>query len=201
MQAEDWMTARRPLTVAQLNQIASRMQGRGGVTVRNRRYRFRRYENCFVGREAVDWMMTEFVLSRAQAIRLGERLHAHRLIRHVLDEHDFADDRLFYRFAGERTIDHSEALKNAVIKDIDLRQLVQRMRDRGGVRTGTQHHWFVRYPNCFEGREAVTWLALDQGLARDEAVALGKRLLRRDFVRHVFDEHDFEDRRYFYRFI
>lgn len=201
MPAEDGMTSGRLLTEGQLNQIASRMQGRGGVSVRNRRYRFRRYENCFVGLEAVDWMMAEFSLSRPQAIRLGERLHAHRLIRHVLDEHDFADDRLFYRFAGERTVEQPGETVSAAVTSVDLRDLVQRMREKGGVRTGSHHHHFVRYPNCFEGREAVTWLALDQGLGREQAVAIGKRLLRRDFVRHVFDEHDFEDRRYFYRFV
>jgi hypothetical protein len=37
-------------------------------------------------------------------------------------------------------------------------------------------------------------------LTRAEAVAAGRRLLDRGVIRHVLDEHGFEDARLFYRF-
>lgn len=37
--------------------------------------------------------------------------------------------------------------------------------------------------------------------AREEAITLGKELLRRHFIHHVTYEHDFEDDYLFYRFL
>jgi hypothetical protein len=50
---------------------------RKGVNVANRTYRFRKYEQCFVGSEATDWILkneTKFASKRADAIILGLKL-------------------------------------------------------------------------------------------------------------------------------
>lgn len=188
------------LDADELGRIAGIMQGQKGVRLADRRYRLRRYEHCFVGREAVDWLVSTFDLSRSQALRLGERLHAHRLIRHVLEEHDFADDHLYYQFATSVPSQRPGDEQAARLTDAQLREIARNMRDRDGLRVGARYHRLVRYPNCFEGRELVDWLVQHRGIGRDEAQAIGRRLLRRDLIRHVFDEHDFEDRRLFYRF-
>lgn len=188
------------LDAEQLGHIAARMQGPSGVPLADRRYRLRRYEQCFIGHEAVDWLMARYVMTRPQALRLGERLHAHRLIRHVLDEHDFADDHLFYRFATSVPSQRPGDEQAARLTDAELRALVREMRGQGGLRAGARYHRLVCYPDCFEGREAVDWLVRQRDIGREEAQAIGRRLLRRDLIRHVFDEHDFEDRRLFYRF-
>ncbi|MEO0853628.1 MAG: hypothetical protein AAFY15_09015, partial [Cyanobacteria bacterium J06648_11] len=38
------------------------------------------------------------LLSRVEALRVGRRLVRHRIISHVLEEQDFADEMYFYRF-------------------------------------------------------------------------------------------------------
>jgi small-conductance mechanosensitive channel len=78
--------------------LVKRMAGGEGVPVRDRRHLFSTYPLCFVGREAVDWLVGDTGLSRAEAVELGRILVDRGVIHHVLDEHSFADDNLFYRF-------------------------------------------------------------------------------------------------------
>ena len=58
-------------------------------------------------------------------------------------------------------------------------------------------HRFRMYDACFIGREAVDFLLsrpdLSQATTRREAVAVGRRLLKHDFIRHVVHSHDFKD--------
>ena len=71
-----------------------------GVAVKDRRYRLSSYAKCFVGSEAVTWMLANFddVHSREDAVAVGQQLLAARTFHHVCDEHEFKDDKLFYRF-------------------------------------------------------------------------------------------------------
>lgn len=88
-----------------------------GVKVADRRYRLKKYPECFVGSEAVDWLGKHYRIGREDAVALGDALAAHfglrraeattlgqsladlGLLRHVADAHPFADDFLFYRLA------------------------------------------------------------------------------------------------------
>lgn len=190
-----------PLNGEQLARIATRMRGVDGVAISNRRHRVRIYPDCFVGNQAVDWLMAQYALTRPQAVRMGERLHAHRLITHVLEEHDFIDGPLFYRFATSTRAELPGDREAMAYSDQQLRTLMHAMRGRHGPRLGTHYHLLVRYPECFDARDAVTWLVRHLDVDRPLATAIGRRLLRRDWIRHVFDDHDFEDRRLFYRFV
>ena len=61
----------------------------------------RTHRNCFVGRDAVDWLVLHLKSlggNRASAVELGRQMLALRLISHVKHEHDFEDDKKFYRF-------------------------------------------------------------------------------------------------------
>ncbi|MGA1286373.1 MAG: EAL domain-containing protein, partial [Rubrivivax sp.] len=69
-----------------------------GLVVRDRRWRLRLYPQCFIGREAVDWIVQREGVSRAKAVRIGRRLVALGLVAHVVGEHDFEDADLFYEF-------------------------------------------------------------------------------------------------------
>lgn len=53
---------------------------------------------CFVGREAVDWLVRALALTRDEAVAVGRTMMAHGLVRHVLGERDFEDANLYYRF-------------------------------------------------------------------------------------------------------
>ena len=78
---------------------------RQGVTLEDRKYRLTTYKNCFVGSEAVDYLIrTGAASNRSDAVELGRALQATHLFEHVTRDHLFADDNLFFRFLekGER---------------------------------------------------------------------------------------------------
>ncbi|XP_020242001.1 uncharacterized protein LOC109820285 [Asparagus officinalis] len=58
-----------------------------------------------------------------------------------------------------------------------------------------------KFNNCFLGSEAVDFLSRDQDLEREEAVNLGRKLVKGLFFRQVLDENIFEDGNYLYRFL
>jgi potassium-dependent mechanosensitive channel len=88
---------------AELAAVADRMRGAGGVDVRDRRHRLTVFARCFVGSEAVDWLVEREGLSRAEAVIVCQRLLARGVFRHVRDEHDFRDGHFFYRFRNSVT--------------------------------------------------------------------------------------------------
>lgn len=102
--------------------LASRL--RGCVSVRNRRYRLKLYQKCFLGNEAVD-ALARFVSDddtgeerseadrkravqdkkiRAEALSVGQQLVDHGFIEHVCSEHGLKDERLFYRFTRKMSV-------------------------------------------------------------------------------------------------
>jgi hypothetical protein len=89
-------------TDADLAELVSHMRSERGVTISDRRHLLRLYPRCFVGSEAVDWLVENERVSRAEAERIGRRLMERGLVRHVLDEHPFRDARLFYRFQADQ---------------------------------------------------------------------------------------------------
>lgn len=86
-------------TVAELEHALERMRGDEGVPRSERRHWLRVYRDCFLGSDAVDWLVKHEGLTRNEARVLGERLCELGWIRHVLDEHGFRDGGLYYRFA------------------------------------------------------------------------------------------------------
>jgi len=93
--AADWSDA-------EVAAAAGRMRAPGGVEIRDRRHLLTTYRRCFVGSEAVSWLVRAERLTRSQARELGQRMLDLGLLHHVLDEHGFRDAALFYRFrAGE----------------------------------------------------------------------------------------------------
>lgn len=86
---------------SEVAEVAARLLGPGGIEIRDRRHRLTVFAQCFVGREAVDWLVEREGLSRAEGTALGQRLLEQGVIHHVLDEHDFRDGHFFYRFARD----------------------------------------------------------------------------------------------------
>jgi small-conductance mechanosensitive channel len=85
----------------ELDAVLARMRGEDGVELADRRHLFTVHRRCFVGRAAVSWLSEQLDLSRADAVRLGERLVERGAVRHVLDEQPFRDGYFFYRFVGD----------------------------------------------------------------------------------------------------
>lgn len=68
----------------------------GSGLIADRAWRGINFPRCMVGSEAVDALCGAFRLNRAEATLLGQNLMDLGQLRHVADEHAFADDNLFY---------------------------------------------------------------------------------------------------------
>ncbi|MGF1515620.1 MAG: mechanosensitive ion channel domain-containing protein [Elainellaceae cyanobacterium] len=86
------------LSESELRGLSKEMRGSDGIERRDRRYRLRLYPNCFVGSEAVTWLVRTQKTTREQAVAIGQQMVERCIIHHVTDEHSFMDDYLFYRF-------------------------------------------------------------------------------------------------------
>jgi potassium-dependent mechanosensitive channel len=109
---------------ADLVAVADRMRGKDGVDVRDRRHRLTVFARCFIGSEAVDWIVEHEDLSRGEATALGQRLLERGLFRHVRDEHDFRDGHFFYRFPTAVTFEAVAHLYSAPDSEGESREHV-----------------------------------------------------------------------------
>lgn len=82
----------------ELQSIVAKMRSKGGLDIKARPYKLKLYHRCFVGNEAVSWMVENLKISREEAIVLGQKLIDKKIIHHVCDEHPFKDEQIFYRF-------------------------------------------------------------------------------------------------------
>ena len=57
-----------------LDQLVSEMCSEGGVSLKTRRRGLKTFRRCFSAQEAVNWLQGHLQISRADAIRVGERL-------------------------------------------------------------------------------------------------------------------------------
>uniref|UniRef100_A0A7S0WST3 DEP domain-containing protein n=2 Tax=Pyramimonas obovata TaxID=1411642 RepID=A0A7S0WST3_9CHLO len=70
------------------------------VSIEDRAYNMSTYSSCFVGSEAVDFLMKLFELkNRDEAVRVGQKLQETGMFDHVLGEHPFLDEGYFYRLS------------------------------------------------------------------------------------------------------
>lgn len=83
-----------------LSEIAA--QFKQDVKLADRSYRLKTYKQCFVGSDAVDYLVQSgATATREDAVLLGNAFVEMHLIEHVLRDHNFKDEYLFYRFVGE----------------------------------------------------------------------------------------------------
>lgn len=80
------------------NKLASILQN--GVELKDRKYRLSTYKNCFVGKEAVDFLVENgYCTSREEAVHMGNSIMEEtKAFEHVCRDHLFADDNLYYHF-------------------------------------------------------------------------------------------------------
>ena len=74
------------------------MREKDGLKIKTRRHKLKLYHRCFLGNEAIDWLVENLNLTRSKAIKIGQKLIDKKIIHHVTDEHNFKDEPLFYRF-------------------------------------------------------------------------------------------------------
>jgi len=84
-----------------LVQVEAAMRGERGVPLAERTHLGKVYPRCFVGSDAVDWLMARYRLPLGAAETVGQRLLDLGVLHHVLDEHGFVEGRFFYRFRAD----------------------------------------------------------------------------------------------------
>jgi EAL domain-containing protein (putative c-di-GMP-specific phosphodiesterase class I) len=186
-------TAPHPASAAdpQLRAVWDRLRSPGGVDVRDRIYNLRNYRQCFVGREAVDWLARHQRIGRHDAVRLGQRLLALGLLSHVLDEHDFEDRELFYRLAPPAT--------GAAAAAPDVQDLRHDLRGAAGPQLRNHSRGLMLHRRCATGRSIVDWIVQRHRTPRPVAVQWSALLMRQGALRHVFDDQPFRDDQSLYR--
>ena len=85
--------------------IFTAMRGSNGLEIQDRRYGFKIFHKTFLGSEAVEWLIKHERATRPEAIAIGQLMIEQGIIHHVLDEHEFKDEPLFYRFYADEDDD------------------------------------------------------------------------------------------------
>ncbi len=199
-QRSDDVIARPPVDSAGVDpiELMRMITASDGVPVHDRILSQRRYPACFEAAEFVTFVGRRLSCSRSQAVRLGRRLVSLGLIRSIPGEHDFSDGAGLYAFTR---FDATSATADQPLPAAVLAKLAAAMRGQGGVHVGSHRFRLVRYPNTFLGSAATDWLCDRTGESRQRAVRIGNAMLRANHFRHVFDEVDFRDGHFFYRFL
>ena len=159
------------------------------LDVRDRTWRLHAYPHCFVGSEAVRWLMEGFDRPRHEAIAIGQALGALGLIVHVTYDHPFLDEHLFYRLAWSPTLDA-----------VDLGAMWRALVSGASQLSALRRHLGAHYPAIFVGTQAVDLLAAQFALPRFEAWLALHRLAQWGLIRHVATARPFIDGDHYYRF-
>jgi EAL domain-containing protein (putative c-di-GMP-specific phosphodiesterase class I) len=160
------------------------MQSTGGVDIRDRLFHLRMYPQCFIGREAVDWLVRHAGVSRAEAIRMGRRLVALGCMKHVLNEHDFEDGEYFYAVVPDSVQDTPQPAA------VDL---LEALRSLNGPRQADHVRGLLRHRRCLRGADLVDWLCGRYQVPRVTALQWGAQLMKQGRLRHVFDDRPLSD--------
>mmetsp|Transcript_27823 Transcript_27823/g.67361 ORF Transcript_27823/g.67361 Transcript_27823/m.67361 type:complete len:1915 (+) Transcript_27823:417-6161(+) len=198
-----------------LTSIAKKL--RMGIQIKDRRYRLKTYRRCFIGSEAVDFLVqASFALSRDDAVDLCQRIMQElHIIEHVTRGHTFKDEYLFYRFTAEpqgddgltcSSFDSSHQSESVDLDDVNMME-TEKMKEvlmymKNNVKVKDRIYRLKMYKNCFIACEAVDYL-VQAGLvdSRTAAVALGKRLQNElKCLYHVEEEKSFDDDYLFFRY-
>ncbi|XP_013060802.2 DEP domain-containing mTOR-interacting protein-like isoform X1 [Biomphalaria glabrata] len=177
-------------------QIRLQMQQQG--LIRDRRYHLRKFKNCFVARDAIDWLLKMYhVQSRVEAVRAMQILLQNGMIHHVVDDHEFKDQNLFYRFTFD---DDTYKLNKDLVSLYRGVIYYRKMKSESEVLRDFYHKG-VLYSEAFYGNDAVDFIVATNGNGdRGPVVADFRDLLERNIIKHVTDDYHFSDDRLIYEF-
>lgn len=158
------------------------------LDIQDRRWHLADYRRCFVGSEAVEQWMAALRHSRPEAVALGQALGKLGLLTHVVQEHPFLDQHLFYRLAWSSTLDR-----------VDADALWGSLESALPSLTASRTYHGRSYSACFVGEDAVTCLAQQHGLDRLDAWLALHRIAQWGFIEHVTQSRPIIDGHFFYR--
>eukprot|EP00794_Sanderia_malayensis_P004750 gene4750-5374_t len=180
-------------------QLRIRMHEEPGL-VGDRRYHFRTYAGCVVGKEVVDWLLkAREATSRDNAVKCMRLLQDNGVLHHVCDDHIFKDEYLFYKFRVDDGSIFVEPELEVYCKGIMLHQSIRSSKD---CIISSNTDTCLKYPGSFLGNHLVTWM-IDNKIAKDraEGVDSGDQLLKAGIIRNVQGGLEFLDEDSHYQFV
>lgn len=138
------------------------------VSVRDRKFRLKVYEDCFVGTDGIDFLVEYLQLDRRKdAVKIAQHMNNKlSFCEHVTSDHKIKDENLFYRFTDF-----------ACAKQFTLVEVMRAF--QRGVPTEDRTYRLRTYQNVFIGSEAVDWMIKYKfAPTRANAVELGNRLAK-----------------------
>ncbi|CAM9237604.1 unnamed protein product [Chrysoparadoxa australica] len=180
---------------------------RNGIEVRDRNGFRRAYPRCFLGKDAVSWLVSSYRVSTThEAVLVGRLLLKLGHLSHVTKDQGFENADYLYRFKADEEGGISQEEKDqlnqklSALSDNDLRRLSGYM--RGALDIRDRQIKLRKYEQCFSGAEAIEWL-MGHGIADsvDEAVGIGTLLVSRGFAMSATGDYsEMRDDAVFYRF-
>lgn len=81
-----------------------------GISVKDRKKALKTYKNCFVGKEAIDWLTSKgIVMNRDEGIQLCNEFIKRNIFVSASSKPEFRDDNVFFRFVEDKPdVDDSE---------------------------------------------------------------------------------------------
>jgi hypothetical protein len=159
------------------------------LDIQDRRWLLHSYPRCFVGSEAVQRIAATWACTPAEAVELGRALARLGLLVHVVAEHDFGEENLYFRLS----IDDG-ALGPS------LGALWETLSLAGGVQAKTRSYLGKSYPDCWVGSDAVERLCKRHSLTRLQAWLALHRMMQFGLFEHVTRARPFIDGDFYYRF-
>nr|XP_006639558.1 PREDICTED: DEP domain-containing mTOR-interacting protein-like isoform X1 [Lepisosteus oculatus] len=177
-----------------------RLRLHDGKLIKDRRCYLRTYPNCFVAKEAIDWLIAhKEAPDRETAVRLMQHLMAHDIVHHVCDRHsEYKDAKLLYRF---RKDDGTSPFNTEVKVFMRGQSLYERLVAGKDSIMKEHEEKGVKYQRAFPGFEMIDWLLHNGEIPnRREGVDLCRTLLDHGIVQHVALRHHFFDSGLLYQF-
>jgi len=89
------------LTKADLISLVSKIIDEQAIEIKDRKYHFKTYSDCFLGNEFIDYLIKQKIsFSVESAIELGNHMIELGLLSHVCRDHLLKYEGLFYRFTA-----------------------------------------------------------------------------------------------------
>ena len=102
MSTDDQLQPEAALAVEDLQELAETVRSIFKIEDRTFGIRKTKFDQCFVGSEAVHQLIHEGIATDTQdALNIGNLLLSAGIFHHVLDEHAFKNEKLFYRFMAD----------------------------------------------------------------------------------------------------
>lgn len=157
-------------------------------------YRGRRkvYENAFVGREAVDFIVGHgLAKDRVEAVGLGRAMaREFDLFEHIKKDHDFKDAKHHYQFCYEGEV---RPLEDIELDKVRLSEIARAF--VSSVKVKEHRKNLLVFKKTFVGTEAVDFLVRSYvASTRKEAVQIGRAITKEfNLFDHVTQDRKFED--------